>query len=364
MQQIVKKFFFIFLLLACAGADLKDPPSPKVKILALLPLSGPEAHQGATARHGIEFALRDPAAAEAVEVVFEDSLSDIVRSMAVYRAGRRGRPLQAVLTLGSPIAMALAPLANADQVLLFAMAANPAYSTPDDFTYRLIGSAEEETSFLASVLKKRVGESSLAVVYQESDYGLATSTAFLKHAALAGLSVVHQESFLPKSSDYRAQLTRIKAKAPKALYMAFYGEDAGVFVRQAKEIGLQAQLYCSQACTNPDLIRAGGKSAEGFLVSTSYDRVGNNERSSFEAQFGEQMTYVATRYYLVVKALAAGWRRCQTASAAPECLRRFLHEQAGRDGIPTFDTNGDIIADHILLAVQGGRFVPHEDLTE
>ena len=344
------------LALVSIRQDAYALPPPKFRVLALLPLSGPEAHQGSTARNGILHALDDPAVSQVVEVVFEDSLGDVVRSTSVYRSTLLGSKPDLIVTIGSPIAMALSPMVNADEILLFAIAAAPAYSSPSDYTYRLISSAEKETEFLVQSIKRSVGQGSLAVVWQESDYGQGTSRAFLKRAELEGLSVGHQESFLPRTQDYRTRLAKIKSKNPRAIYLAFYGEDAGLFVRQAREIGLQGKIFCSQACTNPDFIRSAGGKAEGVLVSTGWDNLPPGVRQAFQRRFGEQMTYVASRNYLVVRALGQAWAKCHAASSRTACLRTFFDEQGGTDGVPRFDPNGDIVTNPVFLTVKGTEF--------
>ena len=65
---------FASSLLSSASAQERGPSSPKIKIGAILPLSGAASNFGTLARRGIELALEDlsPADRARTTVVFED----------------------------------------------------------------------------------------------------------------------------------------------------------------------------------------------------------------------------------------------------------------------------------------------------
>jgi ABC-type branched-subunit amino acid transport system substrate-binding protein len=353
---------FVSFLWALPGNAAWAFPAEKFQVLALLPLSGPEAHQGLMAREAMQLAIEDPDVSDLLSLNFEDSQTETAKAISAYRASHGRLSLTAVITIGSPTALALMPLANADRVLLFAIAANPAYSSLNGYTFRLIGSAKTETEFLVQSIKRYFLGKPVAVIWQENDYGVGTARAFLQRATLAGLPIVYQESFLPKTADFRSQLAKLKAKSPKVLYLASWAEDAGIFVRQAREMGMKSAVFCSQACSNADLFKASAGKAEGMIVSSPHDDILKAVQEEFQSRYHEEMTYVATRNYLLMRTLAAGAGACGPAPSKADCIREFLRADSGREGSGrlAFGADGEIREHYLLLSAQGGKFAPWE----
>jgi branched-chain amino acid transport system substrate-binding protein len=337
----------IFALLAVLNVQ----KSEVVRIGAVLPLTGAEARQGELIRNGILLA-QEEISRDGLELVIEDDKSDQKEAVSAYTVLRDIRDVKVILTIGSPVAMSLAPLANADKIVLFSIAAAPAYSSPDDYTFRVIPSAEEEGKDMADIVCK-LNFTELAVVYLNNDYGVSAKNTFVgPYTSLCG-KVVIEESFDAADTDFRTQILKIAAKKPKAVFVASWGKQAGAFIRQAHELGLDAQFLCGQACQNPDLIKEGGTAVEGLIYPYTYLDKNTSFYSIYLAKYGEEPTQVSERMYDVVRMIAE-LQMCKDN----ECLLDELYKMQfkGSSSVIHFDENGNVVEDFVLYQVKNGRF--------
>jgi branched-chain amino acid transport system substrate-binding protein len=105
-----------------------------------------------------------------------------------------------------------------------------------------------------------------AMIYTSNDYGVGgveTVTAELKKANIA---LVASERYNQGDQDFSAQLLRIRQANPDALYVWSFAAEAGIIVRQAKELGLQVQMFGGGGTTTPLFPKGAGAAGEGFAA--------------------------------------------------------------------------------------------------
>lgn len=310
-------------------------------IVAILPLSGPIAYTGELAKRGIDMAVNDLATSSKVRVIFEDAKNDPKLAVSIFNKNIVGDKKSAYIALGSPIAMSLLPLANANKVVLMSIASAPAYISPDGYTFKLSGSADVEmTNILENVDK--LGIKRLAVIYQNDDYGRGLLNS------LKGKykdSLVAEEGFLSGSSDMRTELTKIKAAKPDGIFIATYAPTAGVIAKQASTLGIKSILMCGSACDISDLVKSGGASTEGFIVTAPTSVTFGDLGQRYKDIYNEEIGYLTTRNYDAVMVIAAAMDSCTKSSDYGTCLKTTIHSIKDFPGTSfsiNFDNNGNI----------------------
>jgi ABC-type branched-subunit amino acid transport system substrate-binding protein len=115
----------------------------------------------------------------------------------------------------------------------------------------------------------------MAIVYEDSDFGNATAVAAAMQAAERGIRVVAYERFeRGRESETRHMLDRIKSQSPQALFFAInYPDDAATLIRLSRCEGLQPQLIIAGegGFADPRFLETAGPLAEGVLVITQWD---------------------------------------------------------------------------------------------
>ena len=363
MMNALLSVGFTALLIAGAqrAASAQEGAPGPVRIGAILPLTGAEARQGEIARKAIELA-----AAEAldyqVQVFFEDDASEAGKAVSAFQKLLASNQIEAVITIGSPVGMALAPLANKSEVVLMGVIAAPAYSTIDDFTFRLNGSSEAEIKFLGEVLDARFSGKKIGMIYSDNDYGQGAFTAF-QNAASGTFSLAAAESFSPHATDVTTPLMKLKASEPDAIVIAAWAADAGAILKKARSLGIKSQFFCLQACENKDLFGAAGGAADGLLVSAPVSESTTDLAKSFAERLKEAPSFVALRMADAVRILARSAQGCADYRRT-RCMRENLspsHEFPGSSFPIVFDEFGDLDEQFALKEAAHGKLVPVQD---
>ena len=83
-----------------------------------------------------------------------------------------------------------------------------------------------------------------AAVYidNSSDYAKGLAEFFKKAYTEKGGTVVIEESYLQKDSDFKAVLTKIAAAKPEVIYVPGYYEEVGKICKQARELGITVPI--------------------------------------------------------------------------------------------------------------------------
>lgn len=345
-------------LIVLAGATGVFAQTEEPVILALLPLSGNNSRHGDFARKGIELALSR--AIRPVPVIFEDTQMQSRQAIDAYKRVSSKHDVLAVLSLGSGVSMALSPLANRDRTLLMAVAAAPDYSSPEDYTFRITGSAAVEAGFTAKLLSRELRVKSLAIISEDSDFGHGI-TEVLARSLEGQVSIVARESFLPGESDLRSVILKIKKAAPELVFIAAMGADTGLVLKQARDLGYKARFMCSQACDNPDLIKVAGAAAEGLLATVPSADVRPEIELQYRGEFGENPSFASLRMFDATRILLDLHDHCREEIDRRECAIRYmrnLHDFPGVSFPLNFDRFGDLEDVFQLRVVKDSSFIP------
>lgn len=96
---------------------------------------------------------------------------------------------------------------------------------------------------MASYAAEKLGAKTAAILYDNGDpYSTGITDAFEEAAKGLGLTITNKESYASKSTDFNAQLTKIKSGNPDVLLLPVYYSDVVLIAKQAKDQGLTATL--------------------------------------------------------------------------------------------------------------------------
>jgi branched-chain amino acid transport system substrate-binding protein len=136
------------------------------------------------------------------------------------------------------------------------------YNGPTSTTY-------DET--LAKYLVDQQGKKKIALISNNGSYGKGEREAFTKALADRGVKPVDDQVVTTDQKDFSAALTSIRQKAPEVLFVGTEEVEAGLIVKQARELGITATIAGAAPMGTPVyLSTAGATSAEGTVVSSPY----------------------------------------------------------------------------------------------
>lgn len=345
----------------------KIPSAIKIGLIACQ--TGALAPYGKSLIAGAQLAIDEINAQQGINgrplrIILEDSKSAPADAVAAFTKLATSDHVPVVIGfIGSSLAMASAPIANREHVVLLSPGVStPAYSTPDDFTFRNRASAADEVNVMARIAKER-GYKRVALLYVNNEYGVSWRDIFVDTFRQLGDKVVRQEAFQQGATDLRTQLTKVKSAQPDAIYMIAQAIEYGYALRQAKELQIDAQFLATIGIESQQVLDLAGEAAEGVLYTmTSYDSNDPSPRvQGFEKKFKEKTgqksdAFAANAYdavYIVAEVMKKG-------NYTADSIRRGLYQMKdfpGVAGSTTFDRNGDVTRAVVLKRIHDGQYV-------
>ena len=264
----------------CMCASLAGTCQNTVKIGVIAPLTGSQAAFGEALKNGYLIALDEINAKGGVlgrklELNFYDDQSK--PDQAIQGVSKLVDQDQMPMILGSfssESTKAMVPAVHQRQIPLIIPAANAdnVLDSKSPWVFRICAGAADYARATLDFLKHTGAPKTMAIVYENTNFGQAGKKAMSEAATAAGIKLVAVESYEAKLPDYRAVLQRVKQAKPEVIYFCSYLLDATTLMRQSQEIDLNARYYTSAgtgfATAEFPTAKGAGKNAEyTFSVS-------------------------------------------------------------------------------------------------
>lgn len=337
-----------------------------IKIGALLPMSGTAGVYGECQYNGALLAIEEANMNEGVnankyELILQDTKGDTKESLNAYSNIKD--QIQAAVTSISGIVLALGPIADKDNIVLMNIGAkNPKISQAGDYVFSTVQNSDFDEKVFAKFVKNNLSLEKVALISVNNDYGLGTSKAFSDSFISAGGKIVADEKYDSSSVDFRTILSKVRVTAPEGIFLVGYKEQ-GLLLKQALELGIKAQWLAPEPFASPDVIQLAGTAANGVIyhipnLDPNTDKepaksyfINYKKRFGKEADFCSANSYDAVR--LIIKAI-------NNVGNDGEKIKKWLYSEKNWEsttGTSTFDQNGDVTKDLIIMTVKDGKFV-------
>jgi branched-chain amino acid transport system substrate-binding protein len=117
--------------------------------------------------------------------------------------------------------------------------------TGSKWVFRICAGSDAYAAAMVDFLKNNGAPKTLAIVYENTNFGQANAKSMKAAAPGIGMTVVAEEAYQASSPDYKALLQRVKATNPEVVYFASYLLDATTLMRQAEQVDLNPKLVTS-----------------------------------------------------------------------------------------------------------------------
>jgi branched-chain amino acid transport system substrate-binding protein len=187
--------------------------------------------------------------------------------------------------------LALVPILSAARIpFVSASSTNPAVTSETcDVCNRVALSDKLQADVDAEYIYDVLGISTLALMHDNSDYGLGLAELMQKSFNAAGGSIVDFQGVQVGDTDFRAVLTLIAASQPEAIFFGGYSTEAGLITIQMDEVGLvDAVFFSDDGAYTAQYLDTAAAAAEGAYVSfVSGDEVAD-ANAAFDAKYVEK----------------------------------------------------------------------------
>ncbi len=304
----MKRVSIAMLVLLVLSFMATPVPAATVKLGFIDSLTGPEAPIGEDLNNGVTLALEDlKKQGIDVELIKEDDTGKPEKSLAAFeKLGTRDNVAGIVGPYSSKCASAISKLAEKYKVPLIIPVASKEDITRQPglkWTFRLSATTDDYASILIDMASKLGHPKTMAVIYENTDFGTSGARSAKAVAAKMGIKVVADEAYSAGSPDYRATLTKIKAEKPDLVFMVSYVADAILLMRQSREVGLSPQAFLGAGAgfANQQFAQQKDISNDVFSSTQWTKSVSWPGAKSFgeryKAQFGKEASYHAATAY-------------------------------------------------------------------
>lgn len=343
------------------------------RVGAILPLTGPAAPFGESSKNALLMAEEEINADHKlprIELLVEDGMADPKSSLSAFRRLHDLKGVRYMMTLVSGVAMALAPAADEEGVLLFANASHPQITRDRDLVLRYSNlTSDEVRTVINFISEKHADWNRMHVIAINDDYGRVYSAELKATAAIKSQIVLAGTEFYDRdTTDFRTLATAVVAKKPDVVVVVGYGRSMGVCVRQLRELGYAGPFVASLGFViTGDAAKAAGNAVKGgYLVNFAFvnNKGALDFRDRYIKRYGKEPSPNAVIDYSTMYLLAHSIGK---VGAEPTALARYL-KGLGQVTLPTgavaINPQGDIVAPVSVVPIPSSGVVKLWDVQQ
>ena len=366
-------FAIVVLIVGFSACDrvsqIVQPATPQmteasedISIGVVLPLTGRLTDTfGIPISQGFELALSEINATH-LKFIIEDNQSTIDGAVEAFNKLIHQDKVSVILgpATSSQTQEAFQAAQKNEVVALGPTSATRGLSAIGDFVFRISLTTDVLIPIGIKVTHAKLGYQRVATIYDETDLFSTDGNEAVREALTAnGVEVLTTEIF-QGGDDVSAQLTRIKALNPDAVFVSALPADKPNILTQRHQLGLSVPFFV-RTLTGVD-IKALGAPAEGAISFVGWSSMGDAPGNqafvqNYSAEYGTEPNNYAASAYATVYILAEALANAQSADST--AIRDALANIKDFDtifGKFSFDANGDAVYEPKVLIVNNGKF--------
>ena len=281
--------FIIGLVMIQMGSAGFTQSQPKEVVIGIAhPLTGPTARFGIVLKNGWEMAVEEINATGGIKslggakmkLVFADVVNktDLAAS-ETERLINNYKPAMLAGCMASTLTLVATEIAERHKIPFIVDNATADKITERGFKYTFRPTqtssvmARSSFKFLEDVTQKTgVAPKRVAVVYEDTDYGIPYAKMVREKAKEAGWQLVADEPYPSGTPDLTLTVTKLKAANPDVLFCVGYINDIILLGRTIRDYKFEpkAIIHFGGATSMPDFFNALGKAAEYYFTGVAY----------------------------------------------------------------------------------------------
>ena len=358
MNKLVKKLMLVaaMLMLAAGPSFAADA----IRIGLMCPLTGKWASEGQDMQQIVSLLVSEVNKAggingKQIELIVEDDAGDPrTASLAAQKLASAG--VMAVIgTYGSAVTEASQNIIDEAEIMQIATGSTSVRLTEKGLPlfFRTCPRDDEQGRVASKVIAAK-GFKKVAILHDNSSYAKGLAEEAQKGLKDAGVPVVFYDALTPSERDYTAILTKLKAADPDLIFFTGYYPEAGLLLRQKKEMGWDVPMMGGDSVNNADLVKiAGLSSCEGFLFFSPPvpADLTTEQGKAFMAAYTKAYETLPNSVWALLagdafNVLVEALRHTDGSSdAMAEYLKTGLKDYTGITGTFSFNAKGDRVGD-------------------
>ncbi|NQS75559.1 MAG: ABC transporter substrate-binding protein [Peptococcaceae bacterium] len=321
-----------FLTLVTAGCGGGGVSSDAVKVGVILPLTGSEAMFGEMEKNSFDMAYEELKAEgkttigdKEIVLMYEDDQGrqDVARS-ATEKLVNQDKV--AMLSGGYSSACTNVIAGSAQTLntpfLIVTGSSDDITKQGWDFVFRgTAAPASMYTGAFWDMMEKVVKPQSVAIIFENTDFGTSSSKGFREECQKRGINIVFDQAYEHGAIDFKPMLANLRSTNPDMIFATSYVMDASMIVKQMKELNFDTKLFVGNGAgyTMPEFYQNAG-AASDFVASTSLwvpnvSWQGASEYyEKYKQKYGKEPDYHGAQAYATMYVIADALNRAEDLS--------------------------------------------------
>ncbi len=344
-----------------------------IKLADVAELSGGGATVGTNWKNGIDLAIEEINAkggilGNRIEVTHADSQSNPGVARAQVQKALDNEPYVLLGPGYSGSVKVTAPLA-AEAGIAQIMGGEAAELTQagNKFLFRTSFGQQSSMPKVAKYINDDIKAKSVAIVWVNNDFGRGGRDVIAREFARYGIKVAADLSTEAGQADFAADVSKIKAANPDAVFIYLNEEESARILKELKRQGVSAPLIGETTLVGQKVVELAGEAANGarghvgLTTDAPVDLV-----KAFREKFVKKYNYIpdhnGIKGYLAIYMIKAATEKIGKVDAKKlaDTLHGLTIKAANEPGIlmdVTFDQNGDIDRQGFLVEIVEGKQV-------
>ncbi|MDQ7823913.1 MAG: ABC transporter substrate-binding protein [Candidatus Eremiobacteraeota bacterium] len=304
---------FVALLLLIGGCG---PPQRKIGVI--IPLTGIRKSFGESMKKGIDMALQNLNAGkqpkDQLQVVYVDDQGDETKAREAAKHFAESKEMLALVGSYSNLCtIAIAEEAEKGKIPLISptSASEEISMRGYKWVFRMNAPASYYAVTVLDFLKNCTHTRSLAVLYENDDFGVRTSEHIRKYASDMKFEIKQSSGFENQSLTFEPLLREVKAKKPEAIVMIAHKEDGLNLMRTARKVELNPRVFagCGAGFSLSEFLSEGKGDVEYVFTVTQWNRLvewpgAGDFVKTFRSRYGVYPEYHSAETYATMQVLA------------------------------------------------------------
>ena len=366
MKRILIMLFLALGILSVSCQKKEDV----IRIGVAGPMTGDQAKMGTDFKNGVALAVEEWNAKggvlrKKIETVIADDQHDPKQAVSVANKLVNDGVVGVVGHFNSSASIPASDVYNRAGIPMVTPASTNPQLTEKGYrgVFRVCGRDDQQGRIGAEFVMNKLKIKKIAIIHDKTTYGQGLADEFRKFIS-GKVEVVYYGGIIQGDKDFKTVLTAIKEKKPELIYFGGIYPEAGLLVKQSRELGMAVPFMSGDGTIDPKFIEiAGPKASEGTFLTFSPDpqkiQTAKTFIENYQRKFGEIGPYSIYAYdaanILITAIKEAGVTDGKTVMEKLHSL-----EFSGAIGKINFDGKGDVTnAPYVVWITKDGKFAEY-----
>lgn len=363
---------FALAATGCGGSTSSDT----IKLGANLEMTGTNATFGQSATNGAKLAIKEVNAkggvlGKKISLVVADNKSEAAEAAnAMQKLISQDKVLGVIAPIASSSVIAGAQVNMDAKVLAISPTASnpkvtvdPATGKTRDYLFRAAFIDPFQGSVMANFATKTLKAKTAALyIDNSSDYAKGLGQFFKETFIKNGGTIVAEEAYLAKDTDFKSTLTKIKATNPDIVFVPGYYQEVGMIVKQGREIGIKAAILGGDGWDSAKLPEiAGAEALNNTFFANHYSPDDNSPAiktfvDAYKAEYGETPDAFAALSYDATMMIIEAIKRAgseDTVKIKDELAKTKDYQAVS--GVITLNDTHDAVKSAVVIEMKDGK---------